>query len=296
MKYQSSQTALTAAAARAAHLIVDAEPHIFADSFAEALLGEQAEEFLAYHRNHGEHLVLAGARAQVVIRARVTEERLADAVTSGVDQYLILGAGFDSFAYRSPTASGVRVFEVDHPATQAAKRERLSAMGVDSPTTVSYAPVDFETDSLIDSLLASGLDLSRPAMVSWLGVSMYLTRDAIGNTLDELANFASGSQLVMDYMLPAELRDEAGQTYVDLVGPNLAEQGEPWLSFFTPDEVSELLTTRGFGAVRSVGQRDALDASLWQRTDSLRPAALSMIAHAVLRPTVQNWCPARQAS
>lgn len=274
-----------AAAARAAHLIVDAQPHIFADSFAEGLLGDQAENLLAYHRNHGEHLVLAGARAQVVIRARVTEERLADAVASGVDQYVILGAGLDSFAYRSPMASSVRVFEVDHPTTQAVKRERLSAMGLEPPTMVSYVPVDFETESLTSSLLANGLDPTRPAMVSWLGVSVYLTRDAIGNTLAELADLAPGTQLVMDYMLPAELRDEAGQTYVDLVAPNAAERGEPWLSFFAPEEVSEMLTTRGFGGVRSVGQREALDASLWQRTDSLRPAALAVIAHAVMLPS-----------
>jgi methyltransferase (TIGR00027 family) len=279
---QSSHTALMAAAARAAHLIVDGQPRIFPDTLAEALLGDQAEEFLAYHRNHGEHVVLAGARAQVVIRARVTEGHLLDAVASGVDQYVILGAGLDSFAYRSPLAAKVHVFEVDHPATQAVKRERLSAMDVGPAARVSYVPVDFETDSMIKSLLAAGLDPTRPAVVSWLGVSMYLTHDAIANTIAELASLAPGTQLVMDFMLPADLRDEAGQTYVDLVAPNAAERGEPWLSFFSPDELSVLLRSRGFDAVRSVGQREAIPANLWQRTDSLRPASLSMIAHAVL--------------
>lgn len=281
---QSSFTALMAATARAAHMIVDRQPHIFVDSLAERLLGEQAEEFLAYHRNHGEQLVLAAARAQVLVRARVTEEHLAAAVASGVDQYVILGAGLDSFAYRSPLASHVRVFEVDHPATQTLKRERLAAMSVAPSTMVTHVPVDFGADPLLKPLLAGGLDPTRPSVVSWLGVSMYLTRDAIGHTLDELANLAPGTQLVLDYLLPAELRDAAGQTYVDLVGPTTAERGEPWLSFFTPTDLSELLTARGFDDVRGVGQREALPANLWQRNDALRPAALSMIAQATVAP------------
>jgi methyltransferase (TIGR00027 family) len=284
VKDHSSQTALAAAAARAAHLIVDREPHIFADSLATGLLGELGDELLAYHRNHGEHLVLAGARAQAVIRARITEEHLAAAIASGVGQYVILGAGLDTFAYRSPLATGVHVFEVDHPATQALKQERLSAIGLAPATTVSYVPIDFETDALVTSLAANGFDPTRPALVSWLGVTMYLTRDAIGTTLDELSTLAPGTQVVMDYLLPAELRDAAGQTYVDMVGPTTAERGEPWLSFLTPQEVGDLLTTRGFHAVCSVGQLDALPEELWQRDDALHPATLSMIAHATVRP------------
>jgi methyltransferase (TIGR00027 family) len=284
VKNHSSQTALAAAAARAAHLIVDREPHIFADSLAMVLLGDLGDELLAYHRNHGGHLVLAGARSQAVIRARITEEHLAAAIASGVEQYVILGAGLDTFAYRSPLAAGVHVFEVDHPATQALKQERLSAMDLAPATTVSYVPIDFETDALVTSLAARGFDPTRPALVSCLGVTMYLTRDAIGATLDELGALAPGTQVVMDYLLPAELRDAAGQTYVDLVGPTTAERGEPWLSFLTPQDVSDLLTTRGFHAVRSVGQLDALPEELWQRDDALHPATLSMIAHATARP------------
>src|SRR4051812_24610261 len=118
-----SRTAMTAAAARAAHLIVDGEPVVFADTLAYRLLGEQAEELVAYHRLHGDHLVLAGARAAVTTRSRFTEERLARAAAAGMRQYVVLGAGLDSFAYRSDLY--VRVFEVDHPATQEWKRERL---------------------------------------------------------------------------------------------------------------------------------------------------------------------------
>src|SRR4051794_24645362 len=117
-----SRTALTAAAARAAHLIVDSPPLIFADTVAYELLGEQAEEFIGYHRTRGEHPILSAVRATATVRSRYTEDRLAEAVARGVTQYVILGAGLDSYAYRSDPAGPVRVFEVDHPATQRWKR------------------------------------------------------------------------------------------------------------------------------------------------------------------------------
>jgi methyltransferase (TIGR00027 family) len=128
-----SYTALTAAAARAAHLIVDSAPTIFADRLASRLLGEQAGELIGYHRAHGSHLVLAAARAQVTCRSRYAEDRLTDAAERGITQYVILGAGLDSFAYRSPLAGRVRVFEVDHPATQQWKRSRLAAARIPVP-------------------------------------------------------------------------------------------------------------------------------------------------------------------
>jgi methyltransferase (TIGR00027 family) len=277
MRSQSngSLTSETASAARAAHLIVDHEPYVFVDRLAGPMLGDRAEELIAYHREHGDHPVLVGARVQVVTRARVAERQLA---TAAADQYVILGAGLDSFAHRSPLAEAVHVFEVDHPATQAAKRERLAALRLESRGTVSYVPADFERDELVGVLHAAGFDRDKPAMVSWLGVCMYLTRDAVGRTLDALGVLAPGSDLVLDYMLPAGLRDEAGQTYVDLVAPAAAERGEPWLSFFAPDEMDGELSARGFGHIASYGQREALDPGLWDRTDALRPARLSMIA------------------
>ncbi len=282
MENQSSWTALTAAAARAAHLIVDRPPFIFADTLAESLLGDQAEEFLAYHRNHGGHPVLAGARTQTVVRARLTERLLARCVEEGIDQYLILGAGLDSFAYRSPLAGKVSVFEVDHPATQEIKRQRLAAAGIAPSGRVAYVPLDLERISLLDALHSNGFDLTRPAVVSWLGVSMYLTREAVGATLDQLAALAAGTRLVVDYMLPPELRDEAGATYVDLVAATTAERGEPWLSFFAPDDIAAVLAERGYRTVANVDQREALDAHLWRRADALRPARLSMVLHAAL--------------
>src|SRR5580692_9554191 len=243
-----SQTALFAAAARAAHLIVDREPVIFADELAAVLLGEQAEEFISYHRLHGTHLVLSSARAQAVCRSRFTEDHLAARVRDGVSQYVILGAGLDSFAYRpqpavggpaagGPAAGGpasrgmIRVFEVDHPASQQWKRGRLAAAGIAVPDHVSFVPLDFERDPLAGHLRQAGFNPDRPALVSWLGVTMYLTQAAISQTLAEIATFAPGTQLITDYMLPAALRDETGNTYAGLVAPTAAERGEPWLTF-----------------------------------------------------------------
>jgi methyltransferase (TIGR00027 family) len=268
---QPSFTAFTAAAARAAHLIVDDEPRIFADTLATALLGDRAEEFIGYHRAHGTHPVLSAARAQVTCRSRYTEDRLADAVRRGITQYVILGAGLDSFANRVGLAEKVRVFEVDHPATQDWKRRIAPAR-----ENLTYVPLDFTAESLGDRLHSTGYDPEAPAFVSWLGVTMYLTADAIGRTLSVVSGLAAGSEIVVDYLLPAGLRDDAGNAYADLVAPASAERGEPWLSFFSPDDMAAILNV---GPVRHVRQHDMIPASLWDRSDSLQPAGLFRIAH-----------------
>ncbi|HUA30809.1 MAG TPA: SAM-dependent methyltransferase [Streptosporangiaceae bacterium] len=272
-------TAMTAAAARAAHLIVDGEPRIFADTLAEAMLGEHAEEFIAYHRAHGGHPVLTGARAQATCRSRYTEDSLAQGIERGIGQYVLLGAGLDSFAYRSPLAGRVRVFEVDHPATQEYKRR---VAGARAPDGVRFVPVDFTRDSLAGALGRAGFDAARPAFVGWLGVTMYLDEGAIEATVSELGGFAPGSEMVLDYMLPAGRRDAAGQSYADLVGQVAAERGEPWRSVFAPEAMAALLARHGFGPARDVGQRDMIPAAAWDRSDALHPAELSHIAHAAI--------------
>jgi methyltransferase (TIGR00027 family) len=268
----SSNTARTAAAARAAHLIVDQPPTIFADTLALDLLGEEAEEFVGYHRLHGSHLVLAAARGQVVCRSRFAEDRLTAAVRRGVRQYVILGAGLDSFAYRSALSPQVRVFEVDQRATSDWKRRRLAAAGIAEPANLVFVACDLGAGSFADDLVRTGL-----------GVTMYLTGGAIGRTLADLSALAPGSEIVADYMLPRALRDEAGNTYVDLVAPNAAERGEPWLTFLSPEEMSKLLNAHGFRPLRHVAQCDIGGPATWMRSDSLRPVDLALIAHAALR-------------
>lgn len=276
---QPSQTALTAAAARAAHLLVDKEPVIFADTLAGHLLGDRADELIDYHRLHGSHLVLASARAQVTCRSRYAEQAVADAVGRGVGQYVILGAGLDSFAYRSSLAGRVAVFEVDHPATQEWKRQRLAECGLTAPRHTRLVPVDFETHSLWSRLVSAGFDVTAPALVSWLGVTMYLTQDAIGAVLREFGQLASGTELILDYMLPADLRDDVGNSYVEQVAPAAAQRGEPWLSFFSPRQIAALLSDHGFAGASHITQRDVGTEAMWRRTDALRPADLSNLVH-----------------
>jgi methyltransferase (TIGR00027 family) len=286
--FQPSNTALTAAAARAAHLIVDDVPLIFADSAAAALLGDRASELLGYHQGNPTHPILSAARAQVTCRSRYAEEVLADAAAAGLRQYVLLGAGLDTFGCRSALAARLRVFEVDRPRTQRWKRRALAAAGLAMPPSVTFVPADLGRDSPADALRGAGFDFSMPVVIGWLGVMMYLSRADISQVLGCLARCAPGSQLVADYMLPEGLRDAAGDTYVQLISAAAAERGEPWRTFLSPAEVSELLAAHGEFAVEHLRQRDLVPSALWQRTDSLRPVDLSM----VVRATVAG--PARQ--
>jgi methyltransferase (TIGR00027 family) len=275
-----SLTALLAAAARAAHLVVDDAPPLFTDTAAYTLLGKHADELVGHHRAYGEHPILAGARVGVTARSHYTEECLAAALRDGVGQYVILGAGLDSYGCRSE--GRVRIFEVDHPDTQEWKRAQVAGAGLASPD-VTYVPVDLETEPLVDALLTSGFDPDRPALFSWLGVTMYLTRDAIAETLRTIATFAPGTQVVVDTMLPPEHRDAAGQSYIDVLTPAFAQHGEELVSFLSPDEVVALLAECGYDTIEQVNQRESVDAELWDRTDTLEPAALSLLTHARLR-------------
>ena len=279
---QPSQTALAAAAARAAHLVVDHEPLIFRHPVAADLIGAPGAEMVGYHRHSGDHIVLAGTRAQVTVRSRWAEGRLGTLAAGGLDQYVILGAGLDSFAYRSPLVGRVRVFEVDHPATQRWKRDLLAAAGIEPPDGLAFADVDLEDEPLADRLAAEGFDPHRPALVSWLGVSMYLTVGAVAATLAAVGGLAAGTELVMEYALPPGLRDETDAAYAGFALAVAAERGEPWRSFFTPGQLSGLLEANGMTVAEQTRQRDAVPAALWDRSDALRPLDLCRLAGATV--------------
>ncbi|MCX3058315.1 class I SAM-dependent methyltransferase [Streptomyces beihaiensis] len=282
-KGQPSQTALMSAAARAAHLLVDDTPPIFVDPLAQTFLGERAEELLGYHRSFGAHPVLSGARTTAVTRGRYAEDRLADLAGQGVDQYVILGAGLDSFAYRSELADGVRVFEVDRPGSQNWKRALLAEAGTTVPPSASFVPVDFEEESarsLTDHLVRAGFDLGRPALVSWLGVTMYLTSQAIRQTLAVISGFAPGTELIVEHILPAALRDEAGQSYAENVMAAAGEQGEPWRTFLSIEQMDALLLEHQLQPIEYARQRDTIAPAEWERSDTLRPFELSVLARA----------------
>ena len=204
----------------------------------------------------------------------------AEAVRRGITQYVLLGAGLDSFAYRCEPAGELRVFEVDHPASQAAKRRCLAAAGVTEPPHVAFVPADFETASPLQRLADAGFDPGRPALVSWLGVTMYLSRTAIAAVLAEVGGLAPGTELVGDYFLPEDLRDATGQAYAEAVAPVSAELGEPWRGCLRPEEMTALLTENGFTAIRHVSTRESVEPALWRRTDGLGPHDLSRLVHA----------------
>lgn len=244
---QPSRTARGAAAHRAIHQVVEGGA-IFADPLAVAMLGESADALRAEAAREPER---RGMRLFVNARARIAEEALAAAVTHrGVRQLVVLGAGLDTFAYRNPHAgAGLRVFEVDYPATQAWKRERLAAGDIVAPASLTFAPIDFETQTLADALQSAGFDAQAPAFFTWLGVVPYLREEAIFATLGFVGGLPGKAEIVFDYGEPAHRRTPEQQAAFEKRAAQVAALGEPWLSFFEPEALSAKLRTLCFTAV-----------------------------------------------
>ena len=244
-----SRTAQGAAMHRAAHQILDIPP-VFEDPLALKIVGPEAEAEL--RADASEHLGPArkALRAFIAARSRLSEDTLAEAVNQGVRQYVLLGAGLDTFAYRAARQfPGLAVFEVDHPATQAWKRERLEAAGVALPDRLTFAPVDFETETLRDGLARAGFDCAKAAVFAWLGVVPYLTREAIMATLALIASLPRGTSVVFDYGEPADARNPAQRAAHEALSARVAQSGEPFRSFFKPDALMRDLRTLGFAQV-----------------------------------------------
>ncbi|MGV9823738.1 class I SAM-dependent methyltransferase [Nocardia xishanensis] len=241
-----SRTALITAYARAYHQIVD-RPQIFTDPLAARLLGVTAEELAELGTPTTNHLVDGVSdrprRLFFAARARFAEDAVAAAIAAGVRQVVILGAGLDTFAYRNPLPD-LRVFEVDHPATQAWKRERLTAAGIDRPETLTFVPVDFETQTLAAGLESTGFKRTDPAVFVWLGVVFYLTPNAAHATLEYIAGQAQPVEVVFDYLQPANSDED--RAHQQARADRLAGGGEPVLSYFTPDDIAAQLRALGF--------------------------------------------------
>lgn len=259
-------TAIRVALWRALHVLTDPPPHVLEDSVGLALAApepgwQQRPDMSAFTRPF---------RASIVARARYVEDLVSTAVARGVAQYLVLGAGLDTFAQRRPDL-GLHVFEVDEPATQAWKQQRLAELGYGPNERLHFVPVDFERgEAWLERLAAAGFDAKRPAVVSCLGVSMYLTREAITSTLRDIASFGAGSTLVMSFMLPIELAEPAVRPGIEAAARGARASGTPWLSFFTPAEICELARAAGFRTMEHVSA-DALTARYFSgRADGLR--------------------------
>jgi len=244
-----SRTARAAAMHRAVHQVLDAG-RIFCDPLALRILGQDAETISAAAAR--EEPWRRALRFFIAARTRFAEDALASAVERGVRQLIVLGAGLDTFAYRNPHPD-LRVFEVDHPSTQAWKRELLASAAIHAPSSLVFAPLDFERQDLSEALFAVGLDASVPTFVSWLGVVVYLSPAITWSTLRFIASLAGGSQVVFDYTNPlAEVAPAARGTVV-AGAERVAAVGEAWINFFDTAQLHRELGALGFPALEDLG-------------------------------------------
>ena len=274
-----SQTALRVALRRAAHQLLD-QPPVLIDPLALPILGADTAEALRRDPGKFEDGPLAAPlRAFMAVRARLAEDQLARLRQRGVSQYVILGAGLDTSAYRDPRPDlPLRVWEVDQPATQAWKRQRLEDAGIAIPSGVSFVPLDFEHTALDEALSAAGFDASAGAFFSSLGVTPYLTRVAMLNTLSYIAAVtAPAGGVVFDYAVDPELLTHVQRAVFHAMAARVEAAGEPWRSTFDPRELVATLRSIGFAVVEDLGA-DALNARyLSGRADHLRLGGLAHI-------------------
>jgi methyltransferase (TIGR00027 family) len=246
MQTTPSRTCEITAIMRALHQIADHEPKILVDPVAPQLIdpADQLDDRLASTFNHP---FAKRWRAGFVLRSRYAEDCLADAVKRGVGQYLILGAGLDTFAYRQPPwAESLSIYELDHPATQCWKRGRLAAKNMEIPPNLTFVPIDFETISLADALRATDFSYGRTTFCSWLGVTPYLTASAINATFNFVLSLPPSSEIVFNFVLPADALSGLEAEAMVLAAQTAAEAGEPWLTSFLPDNLTTLLRAMGF--------------------------------------------------
>lgn len=266
----ASMTAQSVAVLRAAHQLIDGTPPILDDPVIVRMLGPDLEVQLRRELDRYQSGPARGLRSHVVLRSRVAEDELEDAVARGVRQYVLLGAGLDTFAYRQPEwARSLEIIEVDQPASQAHKRRLLAWGSVDIPSNVRYADVDFEQETLADGLRRCGVPFDRPTFFSWLGVTMYLTREAIDAVLSTVAAFAAGSAITLTFAQPPEPDDQgAGSRFF---AERAASVGEPWISYFEPAEIEAVLRSHGFTDVRFLTREAAMRQYYAERRDGLLP-------------------------
>jgi methyltransferase (TIGR00027 family) len=262
-------TALRTALWRALHVEIDQPPHVFNDEVGLKLVApddgwQNRPDMSAFTRPF---------RASIVARARFIEDLVAEQVARGVGQYVILGAGLDTFVQRRlDLLAHVAVFEIDQPGPQAWKRQRLIDLGFGIPSQLRLVPVDFEAgDAWWDRLIEAGFDAGRPAVVASTGVSMYLSREAIMATLRQVAALAPGSTLAMTFMLPIEMAEPEVRPGIERAAAGARANGTPFISFFTPAEMLMLAREAGFKRVQHVSAAALAQRYFAGRSDGLRP-------------------------
>jgi methyltransferase (TIGR00027 family) len=266
---------------RAAHQILD-HPKVFEDPIALRIVGAESASALQADPQSLERTPLDRyLRAFMVARSRFAEDELARAIARGARQYVVLGAGLDTFAYRNPYPEAeLRVFEVDHPNTQAWKRERLGEAGISIPKALTFAPVNFETQTLEEGLRQAGFDVREGTFFSWLGVTPYLTRDAIDATLGFIASRPGGSGVVFDYAMSPSLLSPAQLWVFDAMAKRVAAAGEPWQTYFDPSALAADLKAMGFTQVEDVDAAALNERYFRDRADGLQIGSLAHLMNA----------------
>jgi methyltransferase (TIGR00027 family) len=265
-------TALRVALWRALHVEIDPPPHVLADELG-LRLAAPGDGWRSRPDMHPQ--ATSRSRASIVARARFIEDLVVEQAGQGVGQYVILGAGLDTFAQRRPEiAARLRVFEVDQPGPQAWKQQRLIELGLGIPEWLRLVPVDFEAGgSWWDQLLAAGFDAGQPTVVASTGVAMYLTPEANAATLRQLAALAPRSTLVMSFMLPLDLIEAEERPGRQLTERFAAAAGTPFISFFAPPELLALARAAGFQAAEHVSAGSLTQRYFAGRSDGLRPSS-----------------------
>lgn len=269
---EPNNTAVRTALWRAMHVQIDAQPHVLDDETGFKLVAppkgwqQRPDMNPEFSRR---------VRASMVARARFIEDLVAEQLKMGVTQYVILGAGLDSFAQRQPEiASKFTVFEIDQPGTQTWKKQRLLELGYGIPEWLRFVSVDFEAGSLWwEELLKSSFDPSKPTVLTCTGLSMYLTTEANKATLQQIATLAPGSVLALTYMLPFELIEEEDHVLQTISEKGARASGNPFISFFSPNEILDLAREAGFAEVKNVSASDLNKLYFTGRTDNLSPAS-----------------------
>jgi methyltransferase (TIGR00027 family) len=277
-------TAETVAVSRALHLLIDGDPKILEDPLAAALLSAERAAALAGPLDVFQTRELRGFRALFLVRQRYVEDELAKATTQGIAQYVILGAGLDSFAFRrADLMQSLNVYEVDHSFVQQWKRRRLSDLGMEIPDRLEFIPVDFESQTLAEGLAGTSFRRDAPAFFSWLGVTQYLTEDAVLDTLRSVASTAAaGSQIVFQIILPRSMLSAEARDIVAAASRHAARRGEYWQTFLEPEALEERLREIGFTDVSRLDAAGASDRYLQGRTDGLwLPSVFELITATV---------------
>lgn len=266
---EPDNTAVRTALWRALHVQVDARPHILEDEMGMKLVAPPKDWQERPDMKYTKRL-----RASIVARARFIEDLIIEQSNLGMSQYVILGAGLDTFAQRRPDiASSLQIYEIDQPDTLTWKQQRLTELGFAIPEYLHFVPVNFETSSWWEQLVKSGFDTRKPAVIACTGVSLYLTEDAITSTLRQITTFGPGSKLAMTFYLPIELLDEEDKPMQERAEKGARESGTPMVSFFKPDEILALADKAGFKEAKTISTKNMEQLYFADRTDNLIPAS-----------------------